>query len=270
MRAILTYHSIDDSGSPISISPAAFAGHLEWLASGAVRVVSLDQLAAAGEGEDLVAITFDDGCANFATEVAPGLGERGLPATLFVVTDHAGGDNAWGGRPDPRVPELALLDWDALGRLAEAGIAIGSHTRTHPRLAGLEPGRLEDELAESAASLEHRLGRRPGWLAYPYGSVDPAVTAAARRHYRGGVTTEHREVRAGDDRLRLPRLDAYYFRNADGLDRWGSATFRSGVWLRRQARRARAVWEQAAGAAGWAGGGGGGGGGGDTREGRGR
>ena len=40
MRAILTYHSIDDSGSPISIAPADFRRHLDWLTSGRVPVRS--------------------------------------------------------------------------------------------------------------------------------------------------------------------------------------------------------------------------------------
>ena len=44
MRAILTYHSIDDSGSPISVSPAAFRRQLEWLVAERVRVVPLSEL----------------------------------------------------------------------------------------------------------------------------------------------------------------------------------------------------------------------------------
>ena len=42
MRAILTYHSIDESGSPISVDPDAFRRHVRWLASGRVRVTTPD------------------------------------------------------------------------------------------------------------------------------------------------------------------------------------------------------------------------------------
>ena len=35
MRGILTYHSVDPSGSPISIDEKAFRAHVAWLASGA-------------------------------------------------------------------------------------------------------------------------------------------------------------------------------------------------------------------------------------------
>ncbi len=44
MRAILTYHSIDSSGSPISLSEESFRGHVRFLGSGRVSVVPLAEL----------------------------------------------------------------------------------------------------------------------------------------------------------------------------------------------------------------------------------
>jgi len=109
MRAILTYHSIDSSGSPISVSPSAFRAHVRWLASGAVRVLPLDELVSAGDDEDAVAITFDDGFENFATEAAALLAQHGLPSTVFVVPEHVDGTNAWGGSDAPGIPTLPLM-----------------------------------------------------------------------------------------------------------------------------------------------------------------
>ena len=42
MKAILTYHSVDETGSVISIDERSFRRHVAWLASSAVRVVPLD------------------------------------------------------------------------------------------------------------------------------------------------------------------------------------------------------------------------------------
>ena len=179
MRAILTYHSIDESGSPISIARDEFDRHVAWLASGQVKVVPLDRLAS-DPGPDLVAITFDDGFKNFALSAAPRLAERGLPVTLFIVSDRAGLTNAWGDRPAPGIPNLELLTWDQIRQLAESGVAIGSHTRRHPRLTRLGPEQLDDELAGSADRIERELGSRPRWFAYPYGDVDPEVSRRAR------------------------------------------------------------------------------------------
>src|SRR5258708_27258544 len=121
MRAILTYHSIDRSGSPIAVSRAVFRRQMAWLAASPVRVVPVAALLADGRGGDAVALTFDDGYRNLAAEVAPLLAEHGFPWTVFVVSDHVGGANAWSGGPGGSVPELPLLDLDVLPRLASRG-----------------------------------------------------------------------------------------------------------------------------------------------------
>lgn len=240
MRAILTYHSVDSSGSPVSIEPGLFRRHVEWLASGRVPVVSMERLLGLPAGASAVALTFDDGFANFATEVAPLLTAHGLPATLFVVTGHVGADNRWRGRSDAGIPVLPLLGWDDLGRLREAGITLGAHTRTHPRLTRLEGARLEAELAGAAAEMEGRLGAPPCGLAYPYGDVDDRVVRAAMTWYPWACTTELRPLGETESRHRLPRLDAWYFRNPARLALWGSPRFRAWLWCRRQGRRVRA------------------------------
>jgi peptidoglycan/xylan/chitin deacetylase (PgdA/CDA1 family) len=151
MRAILTYHSIDSSGSPISVAPDAFARHVVWLASGRVSVEPLAAIVQGGDcaadGRDRVALTFDDAFENFGTVAWPRLRASGLPATVFVVSEHVGGTNRWDGVPAPGIPELPLLSWDALGACAAAGADIGAHSRTHPHLPDLPAAARQDELA---------------------------------------------------------------------------------------------------------------------------
>ncbi len=242
MRAILTWHSVDPSGSPISISPDEFRRQVDWLAGGSARVVSVPELLDLPEEASAVALTFDDGFANFATEAAPLLRERGLPVTLFVVTGQVGRDNRWGGRSDAGIPVLPLLDWDDLGRLRESGVTLGAHTRTHPRLTDVEGLALEDELAGAVAELKRRLGGEgPDGLAYPYGAVEAHVLRAAASSYRWACTTELRPLGAAESPFRLPRLDAWYLRDPGRLAEWGSPEFRAWLWCRRQGRRLRAT-----------------------------
>jgi peptidoglycan/xylan/chitin deacetylase (PgdA/CDA1 family) len=241
MRAIITYHSLDGSGSPISVPPCSFRKHVDWLASGRVRVVSVRELIALNDEIDAVALTFDDGFANIAEEAIPLLRDRGLPATLFVVTDRVGRDNRWRGRRDVGIPVLPLLDWDVLGRLRESGMTLGAHTRTHPNLLGLEPEAIQDELSFAADEMQRQLGERPEGLAYPYGAVNSLVAGMAGRCYRWACTTEFRPLRSGQSPLLLPRLDAWYFRGPDDFASWGALGFRARVWYRRQGRRARAT-----------------------------
>lgn len=239
MRAILMYHSVDASGSPISITRDQLAAHVGWLAGGAVRVVPLSALPDA-EG-DAVALTFDDAFANFASDAWPLLKAAGLPVTLFVVSGFAGRTNNWSGTGGGGMPELPLLDWDALGRLAGEGVEIGAHTQSHPKLTRTTDAQLGDEIAGSADAIAARLGRRPTSFAYPYGDVDDRVAAAAGRTFARAVTTELAVCEPPLAAHRLPRLDAFYFREAGLLEAWGTPAFRRRLAWRNLARRARAA-----------------------------
>lgn len=240
MRGILTYHSIDPSGSPISVSPDELARHVEWLASGEVAVLPLTDVARADVVGDAVALTFDDGFANLA-QAWPLLREHGLPATVFVVPERVGRDNAWEGEgPAVRgVPVLPLLAWDELGRLAEDGLAIGGHGLRHVPLPGLSAAELEDEVQGSRARIERELGIVPETFAYPYGLHDSAAVTEVRRAYRLACTTELRALEPSDHPLLLPRLDAYYLRAPGRLESWGRPAFRAYVAFRAGARGLR-------------------------------
>lgn len=239
MRAILTYHSIDRSGSPISVSPETFARHVRWLASGHVRVVPLHEIVRADD--DAVAITFDDGYTSVATEAAPLLAAHGLPATVFVVSACAGRTNVWD-ETTPGVPAFPLLDWGGLARLATAGFAFGAHTRTHPHLDRLDGAALADEIVGGAADLERWLGIRPATFAYPYGATSRAAARLAREHFTCAVTTELRPLGSADDPALLPRLDCYYYRDPAQLERWGTLAFGARLRMRAAARWAVARW----------------------------
>jgi peptidoglycan/xylan/chitin deacetylase (PgdA/CDA1 family) len=241
VKAILTYHSIDDGGSPISLAPRAFEEHLAWLASGRVRVLPLDRIAAHPDaGDDAVAVTFDDGFVN-AREPVERLLAQGLPVTMFVVSGHVGGTNAWGGHRRRGIPTLPLLGWPDLEHLVLRGATVAPHTRSHPDLTRVSSSALDDELLGCLDDLHARLGARSAHVAYPYGHVNDRVSTAAARHFHWGHATDFRALTHADDPLRLPRLDMYYFNAPGALESWGSRGFlRRVAWIRaRRALRAR-------------------------------
>lgn len=247
MKAILTYHSIDDSGSPISVPAPVFRRHVEWLAARGPRVVTVDELLGQRGTEPAVAITFDDAFESFADIAWPLLREYGLPVTLFVPTAHVGGTNEWGGIGQRGIPVLRVLGWDRIARLANEGVIIGSHTRSHPRLDRLPAAAIHDELEGSAVGIEARIGARPTGLAYPYGAHDARVTDAAARTYAWACTTELRPLGPADEPHRLPRLDAYYFRSAGTLEAWGRTRLKLYVRARAGVRRCRELFAAASG-----------------------
>jgi peptidoglycan/xylan/chitin deacetylase (PgdA/CDA1 family) len=239
MRAILTYHSIDDSGSVISVSEAAFRRHVEWLSSGAVDVVSLSELLTLSDDATAIALTFDDGLVTFGERAAPLLLEAGLPATVYVVSERVGGMGEWSGGLGG-LPALPLLGWDALARVSENGlIDLGAHTRTHPALPCLDRDGLEAEIAGSADDIERETGQRPSSFAYPYGHLDDACVQLASESFSSGVSTRHAFLTGASDAIVLPRLDMWYFRAPSALDSFGSMAFRSSVHLRRIARNVK-------------------------------
>jgi peptidoglycan/xylan/chitin deacetylase (PgdA/CDA1 family) len=230
MRAVLTYHSIDRTGSAISVTPETFRSHVEWLASSDVVVVGLPELLALPDNINAVAITFDDALASVATEAAPLLASHALPATVFVVTGHVGGDNQWNGSGDPEIPAQAVLDWRAL-----------AHTRRHRDLTRCPDGELADEIAGSADDIAAALGERPRVFAYPYGAHNPAVASVVANSFDIGCTTVFQPLRHDTPRELVPRLDAWYFKDAAQLSRWGKRSLASWIGLRHALRRLRRI-----------------------------
>jgi peptidoglycan/xylan/chitin deacetylase (PgdA/CDA1 family) len=239
MKAILTYHSVDETGSVISIPERVFRRHVQWLASGSVRVVSLDALASLPADVDAIAITFDDGLESFGRIAAPLLREHGLPVTLFVVTDAVGTTNVWRGQRDAGIPVFPLLDWDALGSLAAAGVDLGAHTCTHVDLSAVDSASAEREIVSSRTRLACELGVDATTFAYPYGGVSAAARDIVARDFQFGVTTRLSTLAPHDDPARLPRLDSYYLRTAGTLEAWGTARFRVRMGLLAGARSIR-------------------------------
>jgi peptidoglycan/xylan/chitin deacetylase (PgdA/CDA1 family) len=241
MRAILTYHSIDRSGSPISVSPDVFDNHLRWLASGRVRVVSVDELMTVPPHMHAVALTFDDGFETFAREAWPRLRAHGLGATLFVVSRHAGGFNDWGVDGRHAVPKLPLLGWDELGRLAEDGVQLGAHTRTHPDLTTLPRSAAMEEIDGSIEDIRRQTGVTPRVFAYPFGRATPQVAQLVAGRVRWALTADLRWLGPAEAPALLPRLDAYYFQRTGHLAEWGTWRFRTFVRGRAAGRRFRRV-----------------------------
>ncbi len=236
MKGVLTWHSIDESGSVISVTARQLERHLDWLASGLVRVVPLASLPSVPDESDAVALTFDDGFANFARIAAPMLSERGLAATVFVVPGHVGETNAWNGRAERHIPSLPLMTWEEIGSVQSAGFDIGAHGMTHRSLFNLDHDTLKSETTECADAIESRLGARPAAFAYPYGDHDDAAVAAVSAEFAVGCTTCFDFVTASNPRHELPRLDAYYFRDNNILEGWGTNRLAGYVALRAAGR----------------------------------
>jgi len=236
VRAILTYHAVDDTGSVISVTPAVFEQHVRWLAASPVSVVSLEELLTLPDERDAVAITFDDAFTNFAKEAWPRLREHGLPVTLFVPTGFVGKTNAWDALPGGAMPTLAILDWASLGRLQSEGVTLGAHSRTHADLRLLEREAIQEEVLSSIADISRETGARPAAFAYPYGHWNALAASVVEQSCAQACTTALRPLGRSDKAHLLPRLDVFYLTGPARLEAFGTFGFRRYLELRGRVR----------------------------------
>src|SRR3954447_22663188 len=115
MRAVLTFHSIDDQPGPLSYSPAGLEKLLDALAEAKLPVCGLDELLGDRNASG-VALTFDDGISTVFESAMPILRDRAIPAHVFVISRWVGGDNRWPGQPANATP-FNLMDWNQLEEL---------------------------------------------------------------------------------------------------------------------------------------------------------
>lgn len=216
MRAILTFHSVDDSGSVISYPPSSFRYLLEKLSRQGMPVLSLEALLQPGCRRG-VALTFDDGMRSVYQNALPVIREYRVPALIFVATSAIEGDKNWYVQ-DGTGQGLEMLCWDELKELQDAGVEIGSHTHNHPDLRTLEPGQITDECFRADELIETRLGIAPRFFAYPYGYHNKQARDIIRQRYMASVTTELKPLSEQMDSAVLPRLDSYYFRTPGAIN----------------------------------------------------
>lgn len=208
MRAVITFHSLDDSGAVLSFPPRRFAAFLEGLVQAGTPILTYHELMTRDTG---VTLTFDDGMRSVAQHALPVLRALGVPAHLFLTTGAVGRDNRWQSQP-AHAPVFGMLDWDEVQACACGGLLIESHTRSHADLRTLSASRIAEECAAADDEIARRVGRVPRLFAYPYGLFDTRVKAAIAQRYDACFSTHMGYIGPRTDSLEVPRIDAYYLR----------------------------------------------------------
>jgi peptidoglycan/xylan/chitin deacetylase (PgdA/CDA1 family) len=207
------YHWVDEAlGDRLrlyGVTPRAFASQISWLRRLGKRSIDLPRLldhvsGAAPAPRGAIVLTFDDGYVDNAENALPLLEAAGMTATVFVVTDHAGGTNAWDARhgdaPRP------LLTWDRMRALDGKVLRFEPHSRSHPELPAVARERARQEIEGSKKRLEDELGREALAFSYPHGAADPVLERMVEEAgFRLAVTDRQGLNRAGDHPLRIRR-----------------------------------------------------------------
>ena len=216
---ILMYHSIseqDESGVHpyyrTATSPKAFASQMQYLRSSGYSTVSLAEVVkticdeSTDSKQKKIAITFDDGYADFYREAFPILSRLGFTATMFLATGFVGNSPL-------RFKEKDCLTWGEVRELQKHGVVFGSHTVTHPQLCELGLDLVKQEIVNSKQAIEQQTSVAVESFAYPY--AFPQTNASFIRSlretlveagYKNGVCTLLGRANQGSNPFFMERL----------------------------------------------------------------
>lgn len=205
--AIFCYHSISDAAVPTAIRAHEFERQLAYLRRCGYTFISLDQLLDWREGKGAlprkaIALTFDDGYADFETVALPLLERAGAPVALFVMGDAVASRGALG-------TTIPLLLSEAFGRVRNHPlVTVGYHSMTHANLSKLAPpvtNRAGDRVSAKLMQ-EMKPTFQTKYFAYPGGNYSSDAMRLARElGYRAAFSIKRHLIVEENDTFLLPR-----------------------------------------------------------------
>jgi peptidoglycan/xylan/chitin deacetylase (PgdA/CDA1 family) len=168
---VLCYHSVQEHQGP------SFKRQLDYLLENNYRFLSgsdLDAMIASPSSfqsrEKYICLTFDDCYEDNYYLVRPILAKKKIPAIFFAVSSKLGKLVDW----TDNAAKTSLMTPEQLKEMA-LFFDIGSHTRSHVRLARLDSGEALIEVKESKDELMAILKRPVVLFAYPNGSFNREI-----------------------------------------------------------------------------------------------
>jgi peptidoglycan/xylan/chitin deacetylase (PgdA/CDA1 family) len=130
-------------------------------------------------------------------------------AELAAISDRAASALAAAKPAETLEDDDRFMSWSQVESLEQsAGVELGSHAHSHMPLTRLDAPALSNDLITAQRILGDNVRRPVTTFAYPNGDHDSRVVDAVRAlGYRLGFTTVGGWVEAGDDVLRLKRLN---------------------------------------------------------------
>jgi peptidoglycan/xylan/chitin deacetylase (PgdA/CDA1 family) len=231
---VLIYHRVGRRTSvEVDLPLDLFEQQMRCLAE-ECRVVTLDEglrmtTAERPDSQTVVAVTFDDGTADFADIALPVIARFSVPVTLYAATGFIdeGGEFPDGGTP---------VSWGALRDARSTGLVeIGSHTHRHALLDRLPASQVAEELDRSIDLIATNLGVPPQHFAYPKAVLGSATAEqGVRARFRSAALAGTRPNCFGDTDVH--RLSRSPIQLSDGM-RWFARKVQGGMAMEDSFRR---------------------------------
>ncbi len=201
---ILTYHYIANNPNPkdrardaLSVSPDKFEAQMQYLAQNGYTPVTLDTLFGIFNKQTSapakpIVLTFDDGYIDFYTNAFPILRRFNFHAVSFIPTGLMGGGY--------------YMNWNQIKEIASSGlVTFEGHTVNHVNLPSLSYAAALKQLVDSKNIIQANTGYPVNFVAYPNGSSNGSVQAAAQKAgYVGGLGTWY--GKAWGISMNMPRI----------------------------------------------------------------
>ena len=173
--SILTFHRLSKckESNKYIVTEEDFVVYLEYLAKHNFNCILAEDCSNLlfermyDQPEKIVMITFDDGHATDYTIALPILKKYNLKATFFITTDFIG--------------QEGYLNPQQIEALADSGMSVHSHAKTHLFLDELSDDQIKIELEESKKNLENILGKPVRYISMPGGRYNRKVIEIAKQ-----------------------------------------------------------------------------------------
>ncbi|MEQ8175445.1 MAG: polysaccharide deacetylase family protein [Syntrophomonadaceae bacterium] len=198
--SIFMYHEVGEGPNNLYLAEKNLYAQMKYLHDNGFQTITMararEMLANKEDMTGKVVLTFDDGYKSFYNTVWPVLKEFNQTATLYVISDLVGNDR--------------YVTWEQVKILADNGIEIGGHTKTHPLLARIDPDLLDDEISGGKREIEAHIERPITSFCYPTGSYNRQVIAKVKEAgYETATTMESGKASSKDDPFLLPRWGVF-------------------------------------------------------------
>lgn len=182
------------------VRPSDFEAQLDVIAASGAETLFADEYRLTAKPS--VVITFDDGYEDNYTTAFPMLVERGLKATIFLITDLI---DTPGYLTRAQIKEMAKSPY----------IRFGCHTKSHLDLGDYTEPMIQRQLDISNMIIEDLVGYEVRALAYPTGGYNDIVLTMAAERFDFAYTTKNPSVTPADNMMLIPRYAVYRGYGAD-------------------------------------------------------
>jgi peptidoglycan/xylan/chitin deacetylase (PgdA/CDA1 family) len=202
---ILSYHSISDEQSSISISTNIFEKQIIFLKKLSYETVNFDEIDPNKKNQ--IILTFDDGYKDILINALPILKKYNFKATCFFVTNLIGKNNNWDNKKENyKIKEL--MNPDDIKKWYENGMSVQSHSHNHLDLTKLSNMEIINELEYSKKYLKEKFNIKSDVFCYPFGKVNRNVYEITKKIYKNAVTTNRSRYNINKhNRILIPRID---------------------------------------------------------------